>query len=451
MSDAARILLVEDDATFRSLLTAILEGEGYAVTEREDGKAALLTLQRQSFDLVLSDLRLPGLNGLDLFRAANAQGIAPPFLLLTAFGTIEEAVAAMKEGVVDFLTKPLKDPATLRTLVRRILDNGLKERSLTVLKEREAMGLPPEEVLFAGQVMHEVQQLIAHVAPTQATVLIGGESGTGKELAARVIHLASQRAAAPFVTLNCAAIPENLLESELFGHEKGAFTGAIQSRQGKFELASGGTLFLDEVGELPLSLQSKLLRVLQERVFERVGGSRELRADVRIVAATNRDLADEVRERRFREDLYYRLNVFPIYLPPLRERRDGLPLLVSYLLQRASVQTGRPSQEIEASAMEALAGYAWPGNVRELQNIIERAVILGSGRIGVRQLPDGVRNQAVATGNDAEDGSLRERERATILETLAACGNNRRMAAERLGISKRTLQYRLKEYGLVDP
>jgi len=451
MSDAARILLVEDDATFRSLLTAILEGEGYAVTEREDGKAALLTLQRQSFDLVLSDLRLPGLNGLDLFRSANAQGVAPPFLLLTAFGTIEEAVAAMKEGVADFLTKPLKDPATLRTLVRRILDNGLKERSLTVLKEREATGLPPEEVLFAGQAMHEVQQLIANVAPTQATVLISGESGTGKELAARAIHLASQRAAAPFVTLNCAAIPENLLESELFGHEKGAFTGAVQARQGKFELASGGTLFLDEIGELPLSLQSKLLRVLQERVFERVGGSRELRTDVRIVAATNRDLADEVRERRFREDLYYRLNVFPIHLPPLRERRDGLSLLVSYLLRRASMQTGRPSQEIEASALAALNGYAWPGNIRELQNIIERAVILGRGRIGVQQLPEGVRNQAVPTGNDGEDGSLRERERATILETLAACGNNRRMAAERLGISKRTLQYRLKEYGLIDP
>ena len=334
MSNTARILLVEDDTMFRSLLAAILEDEGYELVEREDGKAALMTLQRQSFDLVLSDLRLPGLNGLELFRTATSQGIAPPFVLLTAFGTVEEAVAAIKEGVADFLTKPLKDPETLRRLVRKILTNGMKERSLTVLRDRDAAGLPPDEILFAGRAMQQVRSLIADVAPTLATVLITGESGTGKELAARAIHQASQRAAAPFVALNCAAIPETLLESELFGHEKGSFTGATQARQGKFELASGGTIFLDEIGELPLPLQSKFLRVLQERVFERVGGNREIRADVRIVAATNRDLAEEVRERRFREDLYYRLNVFPLPLPPLRERRDGLQLLVHYLLKR---------------------------------------------------------------------------------------------------------------------
>ena len=238
--ETARILLVEDDAGFRSLLTAILEDEGYELVEREDGKAALMALQRQSFDLVLSDLRLPGLSGLELFRSANTQGIAPPFILLTAFGTIDEAVAAMKEGIVDFLTKPLKDPDSLRVLVRRVLADAMMARNLTVLKERDTTGLPPEEVLFAGQVMQDVQRMLRDVAATLATVLVTGESGTGKELAARMIHQASPRYKAPFVALNCAAIPENLLESELFGHERGAFTGATQARQGKFELAAGG-------------------------------------------------------------------------------------------------------------------------------------------------------------------------------------------------------------------
>jgi len=450
MSNTARILLVEDDTMFRSLLAAILEDEGYELVEREDGKAALMTLQRQSFDLVLSDLRLPGLNGLELFRTATSQGIAPPFVLLTAFGTVEEAVAAIKEGVADFLTKPLKDPETLRRLVRKILTNGMKERSLTVLRDRDAAGLPPDEILFAGRAMQQVRSLIADVAPTLATVLITGESGTGKELAARAIHQASQRAAAPFVALNCAAIPETLLESELFGHEKGSFTGATQARQGKFELASGGTIFLDEIGELPLPLQSKFLRVLQERVFERVGGNREIRADVRIVAATNRDLAEEVRERRFREDLYYRLNVFPLPLPPLRERRDGLQLLVHYLLKRAAEQTGRGIPLIDPAALASLEQYGWPGNIRELQNVIERAVILSKGQVTVHELPDGLRRPVSDTVIPAGGGSLRDLERATILEALAACGDNRRLAAEKLGISKRTLQYRLKEYGLVD-
>lgn len=450
MNSKARILLAEDDAMFRSLLAAILLGEGHELVEREDGKAALAALQRQSFDLVLSDLRMPGLNGLELFRAAKVQGIAPPFVLLTAFGTVEEAVDAMKEGVTDFLTKPLKDPETLRELVRRILSNGMTERTLEVLKEREAASLPPDEVLFAGQVMQQVRNLIADAAPASVTVLITGESGTGKELAARAIHQASQRGKAPFVALSCAAIPENLLESELFGHEKGAFTGATQTRRGKFELASGGTIFLDEIGELPLALQSKFLRVLQERVFERVGGSRELRADVRIVAATNRDLALEVQERRFREDLYYRLNVFPIHLPPLRERLDGLPILVDYLLKRAAGQSGRSPQGIETAALELLTAYRWPGNIRELQNIIERAVILCKGQVTPECLPDVVRRPVPFSEVPAVNGKLSELERAVIMEALESCSNNRRLAAEKLGISKRTLQYRLKEYGVVE-
>ncbi len=449
MTNQATILVIEDDPTFRSLLVTILEDEGYGIVEEEDGKQALQALRRRSFDLVLSDLRLPGMDGLELFRSAKAEGIAPPFVLLTAFGTVEEAVSALKEGVTDFLTKPLKEPDALRTLVRRTLENRRRELTLTVLKERELAGLPPEEVLFAGAAMAEARRLIGNVAATPASVLISGESGTGKELAARMIHLASQRRDAVFVAINCAAIPENLMESELFGHEKGAFTGATQARPGKFELAAGGTLFLDEIGELPLALQAKLLRVLQERTFERLGGRRELRADVRIVAATNRDLEAEIRERRFREDLYYRLNVFPIHLPPLRERRDGLPILTEYLVLRAAQQIGRAVSLVEPEVHAAFADYDWPGNIRELQNVIERAVILSSGRITLSDLPELIR-RPVKPPSVATDGSLQDREREAILEVLAQCDGNRRLAAERLGISKRTLQYRLKEYGVVD-
>ncbi|MFZ4440623.1 MAG: sigma-54-dependent transcriptional regulator [Syntrophales bacterium] len=448
MKNQATILIIEDDPTFRSLLVAILEDEGYDIVEEENGKQALLTLRRRSFDLVLSDLRLPGMDGLELFRSVKVEGIAPPFVLLTAFGTVEEAVSALKEGVTDFLTKPLKDPDALRTLVRRTLENRRRELTLTVLKEREVAGLPPEEVMFAGAAMAEARRLIANVADTPASVLISGESGTGKELAARMIHLGSQRRDAAFVAINCAAIPENLMESELFGHEKGAFTGATQARPGKFELAAGGTLFLDEIGELPLALQAKLLRVLQERTFERLGGRREIRADVRIVAATNRDLETEIRERRFREDLYYRLNVFPIHLPPLRERRDGLPILTGYLVLRAAQQIGRVISLVEPEVHSAIADYGWPGNIRELQNVIERAVILSSGRITLGDLPELIR-RPVKEPPVATDGSLQDREREAILEVLTQCDGNRRLAAQRLGISKRTLQYRLKEYGLV--
>lgn len=449
MTRSARILVVEDDPTFSSLLSDILWDEGYELVEREDGKAALITLQRQSFDLVITDLRLPGLNGLELFRKATEQGIAPPFVLLTAFGTIEEAVDAMKEGVADFLTKPLKDPATLRALVRRVLAEAPRPACPAPLQKTELNGLPPDEVLFAGREMAEVRRMIREVAPTQATVLITGESGTGKEFTAQAIHQASNRSKAPFIALNCAAIPENLLESELFGHEKGAFTGAVQTRQGKFELAAGGTLFLDEIGELPLALQSRFLRVLQERVFERVGGNRQVKADVRVIAATNRDLAEDVRQRCFREDLYYRLNVFPIRLPSLLERRDGLPVLVDFLLRQAVAQSGKAIEGIEPAAFEKLMEYHWPGNIRELRNVIERAVILGKQMITLTDLPSTINDTAVPAA-ETLSASLRERERAAILATLESCGNNRRLAAEKLGISRRTLQYRLKDYGLIE-
>jgi len=458
MGEAARILLVEDDAGFRSLLAAILEDDGYTLVEREDGKAALMTLQRQSFDLVLSDLRLPGLSGLELFRAAHEQGIAPPFVLLTAFGTVEEAVAAIKEGVVDFLTKPLKDPETLRVLVRRILADAMMARDLVVLKEREATGLPPVEVLFAGQAMQEVQRMLREVGTTNATVLITGESGTGKELAARAIHQASSRSKAPFVALNCAAIPENLLESELFGHEKGSFTGATQSRQGKFELASGGTLFLDEIGELPPLLQVKLLRVVQEKTFRRIGGSEDIKVDVRIISATNRNLAEKVKDGSFREDLYYRLNVIPIHLPALRHRKDDIPVLAKHFIEKYSKEFGKEIRNISVYALELLMEYQFPGNIRELENIIERSVALETSNI---ILPENLVISNESSG-DAEifqmfhipdqgvilNDILADYEKQWILKALEKARGSKTRAAELLNITFDSMRYRIDKLGL---
>jgi len=443
-----RILIVEDDATFAGLLVAILEEDGYEVTLAADGEAGLARLRAQAFDLVLSDLKMPKLRGLELYRQGRAELAGTPFVLLTAFGTVEEAVAALKEGVSDFLTKPLPDPGTLRILVARLLDESRRERRLAVLDQEELAGLPPLEMLFAGAAMQEVARLVREVAPTEATVLIGGESGTGKELLARYIHLASGRRNGPFVTVNCAAIPETLLESELFGHERGAFTGAIATRPGKFEAAAGGTIMLDEIGEMVAPMQAKLLRVIQERTFQRVGGNRELHADARVVAATNRDLAKDVTAGRFREDLFYRLNVFPVTLPPLRDRRDALDELAHYFVRQHAIGMSRQVPRLTAAALKVLRNYDWPGNVRELRNALERAVILARKEITVAELPDLLQPDSKGSGGE-RDGSLQSAEREAIVAALQASDGNRRLAAERLGISRRTLQYRLRDYGLL--
>jgi len=443
-----RILVVEDDATFRSLLATILDGEGYEVAEAEDGEKALAMLRHSEFDLVVSDLRMPGRSGMDLFRETRSYAAPPPFLLITAYGTIEEAVSAIKEGAADFLTKPLKDPAALRTLVKKVLDAGRREREYLSLKEAESRGLPPEELIFAGEAMKDIRRMVREVAKTVSTVVVYGESGTGKELIARMIHLLSPRRGAGFVPINCASIPETLLESELFGHERGAFTGAVQSRRGKFELARGGTIFLDEIGEMPFSLQAKLLRVLQERSFERVGGSREISADVRIIAATNRNLETEVKEGRFREDLFYRLHVFPLRLPPLRERRDAIPELAAFFAGRFAVRSGKRNLALSPATMDALAQYPWPGNIRELQNVLERAVILCRDGIEPRDLPESLSRPVHEVSESG--GTLRDREKEAIIAALKNNRGNRRRAAEELGLSRRTLQYRLKEFGLID-
>jgi DNA-binding NtrC family response regulator len=444
-----RILIIEDDAVFRSFLNTILHREGYEVFEAENGIRGMEHLRRENFDLVISDLKMPGMSGLDLYRQLKSETAAPPFILLTAFGTIEEAVAAMKEGVADFITKPLKDPESLRVLVRKTLQNSRRELNYESMKETEAKGLPPESLIFSGKAMAVIKELVENVAITSANVVILGESGTGKELVARTIHLLSPRRTAGFVPINCAAIPESLLESELFGHEKGAFTGAIQAKRGKFEMAQGGTIFLDEIGDMPLPLQSKLLRVIQERKFERVGGTREIKADVRIIAATHRDLEAEVREKRFRDDLFYRLNVFPISLPPLRQRKDALPQLAEYFVKRFAGQSGKKAKGISQEAMDTLREYNWPGNIRELQNVIERAVILGRENILPADLPNTLTDPDSRQGEEYGE-SLKGLEREAILRALEKVDGNRRKAAQELGISRRTLQYRLKEYGLVD-
>jgi len=445
---SATILIVEDDAVFRELLTTILDKAGYTVATASDGGEGLRRIQRESFDLVLSDLKMPVRSGLDLCRATRDEANAPLFIFITAFGRVDEAVAAIKEGAFDFLSKPLKDPVSLLATVKRALDQVDLERLTLSMQEVEKAGLPPEDLIFAGRAMESVRKLVQDVARTSATVLLHGESGTGKELIARMVHLASPRKASPFVPLNCAAIPENLLESELFGHERGAFTGAVQARRGKFELAQGGTIFLDEIGEMPPLLQVKLLRVLQERVFERVGGSLQIKADVRVIAASNRDLAKEVAEKHFREDLFYRLNVFPINLPPLRERVDAIPGLVRHFCARFSAASGlRRATGISAEALKLLQRHTWPGNVRELQNIIERGVILARGEITPKELPAELLEQNPLP--ETCEGILKHRENETILKTLEQFKGNRRQSADALGISLRTLQYRVKELGLM--
>jgi DNA-binding NtrC family response regulator len=443
-----RILLVEDDESFRGFVQTILEDEGYEVLTAPDGLRGLHLIRKESFDLVVTDLKMPGKSGLELFRETRSDPNPPLFIFITAFGKVDEAVGVMKEGALDFLTKPLENPDTLLALVNRAIEGQERTRDYLTLKEAEAAGLPPEELIFAGQLMQVVRKLVYDVASTTANVLIYGESGTGKELVAKTIHLLSPRKRGAFVAINCAAIPENLLESELFGHEKGAYTGALQARQGKFELAKGGTIFLDEIGEMPIALQAKLLRVLQERVFERVGGSKEIKADVRVIAATNRNLQEEVAERRFREDLFYRLNVFPLPLPPLRERIDALPVLIEYFLHRFCRLVGKKLKGVETEAITAMKAHNWPGNIRELQNVMERGVILAQDLIKRSNLPEEIL-RGVQEPSESRD-VLKSVEKEMIVKVLRKHDGNRRLAAAELGMSRRTLQYKLKEFGLLD-
>jgi DNA-binding NtrC family response regulator len=447
------ILVVDDDAMMRTFFAAVLKEEGHAVEEAGSGKGGLEALNRSDFDLVLTDLRMPDISGLELMRKGRKLRPGVRWVIVTAFGSIGNAVEAMRAGASDYLTKPLRDPEELRHVVRRVLREAEAEARISMLSEELGKQFPPVGTIFLGEAMGKVHRLVSEVAPTTATVLISGSSGTGKELVARVIHTLSPRRERSFVPVQCAALPETLLESELFGHERGAFTGAVATRRGRFELADGGTIFLDEIGEVSAGIQVKLLRVLQERSFERVGGAKTITADVRVVAATNRDLKEEVAAGRFREDLFYRLNVFPVALPDLAARKDAILPLAEHFAAKFAVASGKRTPEISAAAKAALTAYRWPGNIRELQNVIERAVILARGEIDASLL--NLEGVAAREGDTPRDGipltgmgALQASERETIRKVLAEVGGNRKRAAQMLGISLRTLQYRIKEYGL---
>jgi DNA-binding NtrC family response regulator len=439
-----RILIVDDDGAMRSFLCTVLDEEGYTLEEARNGTEGLAKLSASDFDLVVTDLRMPGLSGMDLLREGKKARPEARWIVITAHGSIGSAVEAMRSGASDYLTKPLRDPDELRHVVRRVFREAESERKIHLLSEELGRQFPSAETIFLGVKMAQVRKLVQGVAPSETTVLITGQSGTGKELIARMVHNLSSRREGSFIPVHCAALAENLLESELFGHERGAFTGAVATRKGRFELADGGTIFLDEVGEIPPAVQVKLLRVLQEREFERVGGTRSISVDVRIIAATNRDLKEEVADGRCREDLYYRLNVFPIPLPPLADRREAILPLADYFLKKFVVASGKTIDRFTAEARTAMENYHWPGNVRELQNVVERAVILAQGEIDARHLNLEQRGAPIVS-----DGSiLKVNERETIGKILAEVGGNRKRAAQILGISLRTLQYRIKEFGL---
>ncbi len=441
---AQTILIVEDDELMRSFLNQILTEEGYKITTAGDGKEGLAKILAGDFDLVISDLRLPKLSGLELLRQVRQEKPEIHWIIITAFGSINNAVEAIKAGASDYLTKPFREPEELRHVIRRVLKEAETQQRISLLTEELGKQFPAVEMIFSGEKMKEIQHLVQEVAPTPASVLISGPSGTGKELVARVIHQLSPRKEKPFIAVHCASLPDSLLESELFGHERGAFTGAATSRKGRFELADAGTIFLDEVGEISPAVQVKLLRVLQEREFERLGGTRTISVDIRIISATNKDLKTEVSAGRFREDLFYRLHVFPIGLPPLVERREAIIPLAEYFAGKFCASLGKKISGFSPEAKTALLNYLWPGNIRELQNMIERAVILSSGLIEIHHLNiDPLEERPSIT-----EGLLQTSERELIRKILIDTEGNRKQAARILGISLRTLQYRIKAYGL---
>jgi DNA-binding NtrC family response regulator len=454
----ARILIVDDETNMRRSLGAVLRRQGYDVVEAAHGRQALELLEDGRFDLILSDIKMPLLDGMGLLEAVQRDHEGIPVIMMTAFGTIESAVEAMRKGARDYVTKPFS-MEEIRLKIERCLEESrtrwrkeyLESENRLLWEEIEGR-FPVDGLIGAAPQIEEIAELIRKVADQRSTVLITGESGVGKEVVARAIHFGGRRARGPFVKVNCAALPQTLLESELFGHEKGAFTGAAKRRLGRFELAQNGTIFLDEIGEIPPAVQVKLLRVLQEQEFERLGGEETISVNTRVIAATNRDLEKAMREKAFREDLYYRLNVIRIHVPPLRERACDIPLLVRHFIRKFAEETGKQVHDIAPDALEAMVRYPWPGNVRELENAVERAVVLESEPvITTRYLPPEVREH-VAQG---EEGAAEARisrmalaERDAIVRALREAGGRRDIAARKLGIGRTTLWRKMKQYGL---
>jgi two-component system, NtrC family, response regulator PilR len=451
----ARILVVDDEQSMREFLEIFFRGEGYEVLTAADVDAALVAVDSDDFDVVISDIQMPERSGLDVLHAVKESAPQTVVIMITAFATTETAIAAMKQGAYDYVTKPFKMDE-----LRLVVEKALEKRLLATENQRLRSELRREtrrrRLIGTSRVMEQLYELIGRVADTKTNVLVCGESGTGKELVARAIHDQSERREQPFVAVNCGAIPENLLESELFGHVKGSFTGAVQNKAGLFETAHRGTLFLDEIGELPGSLQVKLLRVIQDKAVRRVGGTSDHQVDVRIVAATNRRLEEEVAAGRFREDLYYRLNVIQIALPPLRERSEDIPLLVQHFVERYAAEIGKPLRGFSDSAMKRLLQYPFPGNVRELENMVERAVALTQTEtIGPESLPPTVLDPP-ARGPAARipleganlDSLVNEFERGLLREALRQSRGVKKRAAQLLGISFRSFRYRLEKLGM---
>lgn len=448
----AEILIVDDDTSHRRMLEAVLNGEGYAVTHAADGLAAVEAVSEKFYNLILMDIRMSRMDGIEALHRIKAISPGIPVIIMTAYATVDTAVDALKSGASDYITKPL-DIDELKILVEKAMRYQKLEEENRFLRERLGTRFDFANIVGESPPMKRLFETISLVAPSDATVLIYGESGTGKELIANAIHQNSSRKDRPFIKVNCAALPEPLLESELFGHEKGAFTGAAQKKQGRFQLAHTGSIFLDEIAETAPSTQVKLLRVLQEQEFEPLGATRSVKVDIRVIAATNRDMALEIRDGRFREDLFYRLNVVAVTLPPLRDRREDIVLLAEHFLGRYAEINRRLIKRFTPRSVDLLMRHPWPGNVRELENAVERAVILCRGdAIAPDDLPDTI--HSAADGEKEIDTvlkpglSLKEMEKQMILRTLEETAGNRTHAAEILGISRRTLQNKLKEYGI---
>jgi DNA-binding NtrC family response regulator len=451
------ILVVEDKESMAGMLKETFESEGYRVISARDGLEGIKYLKECRIDLVLTDLKLPPKNGIDILKASKEENPLRPVIIMTAYGSVETAVAAIKEGAFDFITKPF-DTEHLLMLIKRAIETQRLFTENILLKEEFASKLGFPRIVGRSEKIAGVAQMVQKVAPTKTTVLLLGESGTGKELFARAIHNLSNRKLYPFVPINCAAIPRDLLESELFGHEKGSFTSADAKKLGKFELADKGTIFLDEIGDMDLTIQSKLLRAIEEGEIERVGAIKAIKVDVRIVAASNKDLEKAVEDKKFREDLYYRLNVFPIRIPPLRERKEDIPLLVEYFINKCCLEIKTPVKTVSKEALDTLMNYHWKGNVRELENAIERAVILCDGDVitpehfilsrqfgfefSERPLSEQGTLEAVAKE------ALRKAETKRIVSALKETRGNKSKAAEVLQISYKTLLTKIKEYGI---
>jgi DNA-binding NtrC family response regulator len=449
MNGQANILVIDDEESMRDACRQTLSKNASRVETAADGTTGLAMLQKQSFDLVILDLKMPGLSGMEVLKTVKQQDPEIVVVVITGYATVESAVEAMKSGAYDYIPKPFT-PETLRIIVQRALEKRLLALENVLMRAELKGRFGPQVIIGASAAMREIETLVQKVAPTDSTVLICGETGTGKELVARAIHNQSYRKDKPFIVIDCAGLVENLFESELFGHVKGSFTGATETKHGRFEVANSGTVFLDEIGNISLNIQAKLLRVLQEKQITRVGSAQVINVDVRIIAATNKDLQQCIKQGTFRDDLFYRLSVVPVNLAPLRERQEDIPLLAEYFLRKYSKKRARDITAISAPAMELLAEYDWPGNVRELENVIERAVVLAGAQTiePADLLYYDLAGRTPPSDNVANSTALAEVEKQHILETLKKSEDHIGKAADALGIDRKTLRLKLKKYGV---